>query len=129
MRSPHHPASPSKSRARPRRRIGNPDTLADNLASVQRLINGELSAYHTEKRYIRKDGSWLWANLSLSLVRDAKENPAYLLAIVQDINQRKEAELIAQGQQMALQRILALLYMGSLWSQHPLRARARDGEL
>ncbi|MEH2411140.1 PAS domain S-box protein [Nostoc sp.] len=89
--------------------ITHPDTLADDRASVHRLINGELSAYQTEKRYICKDGSLLWASLNVSLVRDPAGNPAYLIAVVQDINQRKEAEFIAQGQQMALQGALALL--------------------
>lgn len=89
--------------------LTHPDTLADDRASVQRLINGELSVYQTEKPYLRKDGSWLWASLTTSLVRDAAGNPAYLIAVVQDISQRKEAELIAQGQQMALQSTLALL--------------------
>ena len=89
--------------------ITHPDTLADNLASVQSLIKGELPAFRTEKRYLRKDGSFLWASLTVSLVRDAAGNPAYLIAVVQDISQHKEAEFIAQGQQRALQGTLALL--------------------
>ena len=89
--------------------LTDPDTLADDRASVQRLISGELPVYQTEKPYQRKDGSQLWASLTTSLVRDAAGNPAYLIAIIQDISQRKEAESIAQGQQMALQGTLALL--------------------
>ena len=89
--------------------ITHPATLADNLASVTRLISGDLSAYHTEKRYRRKDGSWFWASLSLSLIRDLANNPAYFIAIVQDVSQRKEAESMAEGQQRALQGTLALL--------------------
>lgn len=89
--------------------ITHPDTRAADLAAIPRLTSGELPFYQTEKRYIRKDGSLLWACLTVSTVRDATGNPAYFITIMQDISQRKEAELVAQGQQMALQHTLASL--------------------
>lgn len=89
--------------------LNDPDTLAANRASVQRLIAGEIAAYQTEMQYLRKDGSSIWASLTTSLVRDAAGNPAALISVVQDISQRKEAESIAQGPQRALQQTLALL--------------------
>ena len=48
-----------------------------------------------EKRYVRKDGSLVWVDLFVSLQRDAAGEPAYAIAIVQDISERKrlEAEL------------------------------------
>jgi two-component system, NarL family, sensor kinase len=89
--------------------ITHPDNLAADHAGVQHLIDGELPFYQTEKRYIRKDGSLIWADLTLSLVHDAADNPAYFIGLMQDISQRKEAELVAQGQQAALQSTLAEL--------------------
>ncbi|MBW4474278.1 MAG: PAS domain S-box protein [Stenomitos rutilans HA7619-LM2] len=89
--------------------ITHPDTLESDRALLQRLGSGELPTYQTEKRYICKDGSLLWACLTVSLVCDEVGNPAYLIAIVQDISPRKEAELIAQEQQQALQQTLAFL--------------------
>lgn len=62
--------------------LTDPDTLADDRALVQRLISGELPAYQTEKPYLRKDGSWLWASLITSLVCDAAGDPAYLISVV-----------------------------------------------
>jgi two-component system, NarL family, sensor kinase len=87
--------------------ITHPDHLAADRAGVRGLIDGELPVYQTEKRYIRKDGSSIWADLTLSLVRDATDNPAYFIGLMQDISQRKKAELVAQGQQAALQSTLA----------------------
>jgi two-component system, NarL family, sensor kinase len=89
--------------------ITHPDHLAADLAGVEHLIDGELPFYQTEKRYIRKDGSSIWVDLTVSLVRDATDNPAYFIGLMQDISQRKEAELVAQGQQAALQSTLACL--------------------
>ena len=72
-------------------------------------MSGELSFSQAEKRYICKDGSHLWANTTISAVRDAAGDVVCFVTIVQDISARKEAELVAQGQQDALQSSLAYL--------------------
>ena len=54
-------------------------------------MRGEISSYSLEKRYVREDGSTLWADLSASLQRDAAGRPAYSIAILQDISERKAA--------------------------------------
>ena len=58
-------------------------------------MQGTLSNYSLEKRFIRKDGSLVWGEVTASLQRDAAGQPAYCIAIVQDISERKrlEAEL------------------------------------
>ncbi len=72
-----------------------PDDLAANLELFGPLMRGTLSNYSLEKRYIRKDGSLVWGEVTASLQRDAAGQPAYCIAIVQDISERKrlEAEL------------------------------------
>src|SRR5205085_2878446 len=72
-----------------------PDDLAANLELFGPLMRGELSNYSLEQRYIREDGSLLWGEVTASLQRDAAGRPAYCIAIVQDISERKrlEAEL------------------------------------
>lgn len=89
--------------------ITHPDNIASDRAMRQQLIDNEMPFYQTEKRYICKDSSLLWAELTISVVRDATGDPAYFIAVIQDISQRKEAQLVAQGQQTALQRTLAVL--------------------
>ena len=89
--------------------ITHPDNLADDLTAIPKIIRGELPFYQTEKRYIRKDGSLLWANLTVSAVRNAIGDPICFITIMEDIGSRKEAELIARGQQEVLQSTLAYL--------------------
>jgi DNA-binding CsgD family transcriptional regulator len=48
-----------------------------------------------EKRYIRKDGRLLWGLLAVSLVRDSDGRPAYFVSQIEDITDRKQAELAA----------------------------------
>ena len=66
---------------------------------------GDIPRYTVEQRYVRKDGSVAWANLTVSPVRDAQGAPDYLIAVVEDITRRKRAEhLLADAdlQRMAL---------------------------
>ena len=53
---------------------------------------GEIDNYSMEKRYYRKDGSIVWVNLTVSLVRKADGSPDYFISVVEDITARKRAE-------------------------------------
>jgi two-component system sensor histidine kinase/response regulator len=68
---------------------------ADLRAEAERytaLMSGELSNYTLDKRYIRKDGSPIWIDLTVSLQRDAGGRPAYAIEVLEDISERKRAE-------------------------------------
>jgi PAS domain S-box-containing protein len=69
-----------------------PEDLPGALADSQRLLNGEVPDYSMERRYIRKDGSIAWLNVTVSLVRDRSGAPSYLLAAANDVTDRKLAE-------------------------------------
>ena len=67
-------------------------TSAAELEQYAPLMRGELPSYTLEKRYIRKDGAFVWIDLTISLQRDAAGSPAYAIAILQDISDRKRLE-------------------------------------
>ena len=69
-----------------------PEDLPVAFAHAQRMIAGELQTYAQELRYMRKDGSLIWVNLTVTLVRDSAEWPLYFLAMTEDITARKQAE-------------------------------------
>ncbi len=73
--------------------LTHPADLATDLEFVRRVLAGEMSRYSLEKRYLRRDGSVLWINLTVALVRDAAGAPAYFIAIIEDITARKQIEL------------------------------------
>jgi len=74
------------------REVTYADDLTADLASLHRLVAGEIAAFHTEKRYIRKDGSQLWGSLTVSLVHDEAGAPQYCIAVIEDISERKRVE-------------------------------------
>jgi PAS domain S-box-containing protein len=74
------------------RDITHPDDLAPSFERFLPLIRGESPSFELEKRYLRKDGSSVWVDLSVALQRDAAGRPAYAIAVLQDVSERKRAE-------------------------------------
>lgn len=72
--------------------ITHPEDLDNDLEHIQQLIAGSIPEFTIEKRYIRKDGSIVWAFLTVSPLWTAGQKPDYTLAIIRDITTRKIAE-------------------------------------
>ncbi len=69
-----------------------PEDLADDVAQFDRLLAGEINDYSLEKRFVRKDGELVHTNLAVACVRRADGSVDYVLALVEDITERKRAE-------------------------------------
>jgi PAS domain S-box-containing protein len=68
------------------------DDLEPNLEYRRQLLAGEIESFSMERRHIRKDGSIVWGNLTVSLVREPSGAPAYFIAVIEDISERKRVE-------------------------------------
>lgn len=68
------------------------DDLQVDEDQVNRLLAGEDSTYSVEKRYIRRDGTIVWVNLTVALVRDHAGEPDYFIAVIEDISDRKAVQ-------------------------------------
>ncbi len=64
--------------------VTHPDDLESDLAFVEKLLAGALDSYSMEKRYVRKDGKSVWAQLTVSLARDPEGRPEHFISVVQD---------------------------------------------
>lgn len=84
--------------------ITHPDDLAGDLAMFQRAATGELASYSREKRYIRKNGTSVWVNLTMSLRKNEQGRPLHFIAVVEDIQARKDAELALREAHENLER-------------------------
>ncbi len=67
--------------------ITHPDEQASDTALMEQVLNQDNSIPNREKRYIRKDGSVLWAQRSGVVVRDALGRPTYALGSIEDVSQ------------------------------------------
>jgi diguanylate cyclase (GGDEF)-like protein/PAS domain S-box-containing protein len=53
------------------------------------LVRGEREHFSIEKPFFRGDGTVLWTNLTVSLLRDAEGAPQYQLALMEDTTERR----------------------------------------
>jgi diguanylate cyclase (GGDEF)-like protein/PAS domain S-box-containing protein len=72
--------------------ITHPEDLTNDAARRQQLLDGEISAFQTEKRYFNAAGETMSALLSISLVRDQADAPLHFIVQMQDISERKHLE-------------------------------------
>ncbi|SKB14430.1 putative Histidine kinase [Planktothrix sp. PCC 11201] len=72
--------------------ITYPEDLEVDLNNRHQLLAGTLSTYQREKRYIHKQGHIVWILLNGSVVQDQQGNPLHIIAQIQDITARKEAQ-------------------------------------
>jgi PAS domain S-box-containing protein len=82
--------------------VTHPADLEANLELLARAGRGELDCYAMEKRYVRKDGGIVWADLTVSCVRDVDGEVEFFIAVIDDISERKAAEeALRQGERAA----------------------------
>ncbi|HHW4984130.1 TPA: diguanylate cyclase, partial [Legionella anisa] len=71
-------------------------TYVDDVPMTQdamnKLLLGELRISHMEKRYVRKDGSIIWAMVSATLIRNAQGEPINFIAQMKDVSDRVQNE-------------------------------------
>jgi diguanylate cyclase (GGDEF)-like protein/PAS domain S-box-containing protein len=66
--------------------------LNTDLTNLEQLLAGKIDSYAMEKQYLRKDGVAVWGKLTVSLVRDANDNPDFFISVVEDIDEKKRLE-------------------------------------
>ncbi|MDX3640246.1 putative bifunctional diguanylate cyclase/phosphodiesterase [Streptomyces sp. MB09-02B] len=76
-------------RGRPVPEWRHPDDAPQVWRLYDELVRGEREHYHTEKAFSRPDGTVLWTNLTVSLLRDADGRPQYQLALMEDTTERR----------------------------------------
>ncbi len=63
-----------------------------NWQLVTELLEGKRRQFQIEKRYRRKDGSLIWVSNNVSLVPGTKSMPRFVMALSEDITERKQTE-------------------------------------
>ncbi|MCF2538289.1 MULTISPECIES: putative bifunctional diguanylate cyclase/phosphodiesterase [Streptomyces] len=67
----------------------HPEDAPQTWKLYEELVRGEREHYHLEKAFYRPDGTVLWTNLTVSLLRDADGAPQYQLALMEDTTERR----------------------------------------
>ena len=70
----------------------HPDDAAAVWPLYRDLVEGKLESFHTEKPFFRKDGTPVWTQLTVSLIRGDDGAPRYQVAIIEDVTERRELQ-------------------------------------
>lgn len=121
--------------------ITHPDDLETDLNYIRQLLAGEIDNFSLEKRYIRKDGSIVWAEITVSLLRESPGSfedqgsdsqtldltnlgqPKYFIGVVEEIGDRKQAEMALQ------KRAEELSWANRQWRRTAVLLKRRNEEL
>ncbi|MDI3289450.1 PAS domain S-box protein [Polyangium sp. 15x6] len=72
--------------------ITHPQDLQSDLDLVGRVLRGELARYELRKRYFRRDGAVIHAELHVSMVRDGRGEPLHFISQILDVTEKLRAE-------------------------------------
>ncbi|MGB7795084.1 MAG: EAL domain-containing protein [Pseudonocardiaceae bacterium] len=70
----------------------HPEDAASVWEVYGELVRGERDHFRMEKRFNRRDGGEIWTDLTVSLVRDEVGEPAYQVALLEDVSERRRLQ-------------------------------------
>jgi len=86
--------------------ITHRDDVEKNQQVIDLLLSGKQNSMRWEKRYIHKNGSIVWVDISTTLQKDKEGNPLYLITSINDITERKQAEIALQQSEKKFRKLL-----------------------
>jgi PAS domain S-box-containing protein len=96
------------------RDVTHPEDVELTQREVDAVLSGEKTSTRFIKRFLRRDGSVIWADLSSTVRRDRTEMPMQLMTAVLDITARKQAEAEKAALQAQLQQAQKMESVGRL---------------
>ena len=84
--------------------LTHPEDLTADAEQFDRLLSGQIEQYQMEKRFIRKDGTVFWTHLAVGCVREADGRVNHVLALLDDIDARKQAEMERERLSVAIEQ-------------------------
>jgi len=72
--------------------ITHPQDIQASRDHFRQLTDGEIGSYALEKRFVRKDSTVFWGNLSVSAIYDTEDRVGSVISIIIDIDERKKIE-------------------------------------
>ncbi|RPJ62524.1 MAG: PAS domain S-box protein, partial [Acidobacteria bacterium] len=106
--------------------ITHPDDVGADAELLRRMACGEVESDSREKRYVRKDGTWVWVERTVAVVRTEAGTPPWLITVVQDISARKQAERAVLEYQGRLREMAAQLSRAEERERRNIAAELHD---
>jgi diguanylate cyclase (GGDEF)-like protein/PAS domain S-box-containing protein len=102
--------------------LTHPADLAADVTLADKVLRHEIDTYSIEKRYLHKDGSIVWVNLSVSRIDGVTPDEDCFVSVIEDVSKRKgaEADLASANDELArlvTERTMALQQSSERWRE------------
>jgi PAS domain S-box-containing protein len=94
--------------------ITHEDYRESNWQLVAELLEGKRRQFQIEKQYRRKDGRFIWVSNNVSVVPGSKSMPRFLMALSEDITERKQTEETLRRTQAELAHVARVASLGEM---------------
>jgi PAS domain S-box-containing protein len=114
--------------------VTHPDDVAESRECIRSLLAGERATYRMDKRYLHRDGRFVWATVSTTPCRAASGRPVHFVTDILDISDRNRTEEALRDinenlEQRVLDRTLALAKSTKLLEETAKLARVGGWEV
>ncbi|HMP72330.1 MAG TPA: PAS domain S-box protein [Kiritimatiellia bacterium] len=99
--------------------VTHPEDVGDDLENFRKMIAGDIRGYQMEKRFLRRDGTVMHANLHCSM---ASGWEGMAIGMVEDVTDRKQGEA-AQRELARSRALLELLNQRTMEVEQAMRAK------
>ena len=70
----------------------HPDDLGNDLHYMEQINQGQIDSFRMPKRYFKKNGEIVWANLTVAVLRDLIGEPVFCVAMIEDITHQQQLQ-------------------------------------
>ncbi len=88
------------------------EDMDDSRERFGQILKGKLRSYLAERRFVRKDGSRVWAEVNVSVSGASSGEPDHFFCVVEDTTQRKLSELVPDRLTDGEMEVLRLVVLG-----------------
>ena len=83
--------------------VTHPDDLGPDLEVFRQAAAGDIDSYRRRKRYRHADGTTVWGDLSVALVRDQDGRPLHLISQIVDVTEQRDREARLEAARLEIQ--------------------------
>lgn len=94
--------------------VTHEENIEHNRSLIGDLLEGKVQQFQIEKRYRRKDGQPVWVRNNVSILPDTDQGQRFLMALSEDITQRKMSEEALARARSELARVASITSLGVL---------------
>ena len=108
--------APEELRNKKWQEITHAEDIEATQKQIDQLLQGREDSARFNKRYIHKNGSYLWADVSVVMHRDINRQPLFFITTVIDISERKKVEEALKENERRLREVQEMAHLGSwIW--------------